>query len=237
MTGGARPVVQRPRARPRCSPAFNALGRRLTPSDYAERIQRQARRGRQPARAGPSTGCCPCKVIGFGVGLVARPAPRPAHGRSAFRVRRSGVVVVASLLGYYGPNLYLYQKGYDRTQQMQRDLPDAIDLLTISVEAGLGFDAALRPGGAQHRRPAGRASSPGCCRRCRSAWAAPSALRALGERTNLARPPLASSRAMVQADAFGIPVGQVLRVQSAEIRRQAPAAGRGEGPEGARSRS
>ena len=46
-------------------------------------------------------------------------------------------------MGYFGPNLYLYQKGADRTARMQKDLPDALDLLTISVEAGLGFDSAL----------------------------------------------------------------------------------------------
>jgi hypothetical protein len=54
-----------------------------------------------------------------------------------------GGVMLLSVAGYMAPNMYLYQLGYDRTQKIQRALPDAIDLLTISVESGLGFDAAL----------------------------------------------------------------------------------------------
>jgi len=53
-----------------------------------------------------------------------------------------GFVVIASLAGYLGPNMYLHQQTYDRSEKVARALPDAIDLLTISVESGLGFDAA-----------------------------------------------------------------------------------------------
>ena len=121
------------------------------------------------------------------------------------------------LAGYMAPNMYLYQKTYDRSEKLQRELPDAIDLLTICVESGLGFDAAVPAGGPQHRRARWPTSSPGCCRRCRSAGAAPTRCARWRDRTNL--PDLRSFvSAMVQADAFGIPIGQVLRVQSSEIR-------------------
>ena len=53
-------------------------------------------------------------------------------------------VVGATAVGWLGPNLYLYQKVYDRSAKMQRELPDAIDLMTISVESGLAFDAAVQ---------------------------------------------------------------------------------------------
>ena len=54
------------------------------------------------------------------------------------------MVVGVVVAGFFAPNLYLYQRAYDRSARMQRELPDAIDLLTISVESGLGFDAAVQ---------------------------------------------------------------------------------------------
>lgn len=127
-----------------------------------------------------------------------------------------GVVVIASLAGYMAPNFYLYQRAYDRTEQLQRELPDAIDLLTISVESGLGFDAAT----AQVARNTTGPLSGEFARMLQEMQIGKSrgdALRGLAERTQV--PEVRSFvSAMVQADAFGIPVGQVLRVQSSEIR-------------------
>jgi tight adherence protein C len=126
------------------------------------------------------------------------------------------LVILAALGGYQAPNFYLYQRGYNRKEQLQRDLPDAIDLLTISVESGLGFDQAVQQVARNTEGPLAdefaRMLQEMQIGRSRS-----SALRQLGERTDL--PELrAFVSAMVQADAFGIPVGQVLRVQSSEIR-------------------
>ena len=45
--------------------------------------------------------------------------------------------------GYVLPNVLLYNAGEKREKLMRNALPDAMDLLTISVEAGLGFDAAV----------------------------------------------------------------------------------------------
>jgi tight adherence protein C len=126
------------------------------------------------------------------------------------------IVVLAAVAGYMAPDFYLYQRAYDRTEKLQKALPDAIDLLTISVESGLGFDAAVQQVARNTEGPLAeefaRVLQEMQIGRGRSA-----ALRSLAERTNM--PDIrAFVSAMVQADAFGIPVGQVLRVQSSEIR-------------------
>jgi tight adherence protein C len=51
---------------------------------------------------------------------------------------------VGLAFGWFGPELLLRSKTRARQKQIQRALPDALDLLVISVEAGLGFDAAIQ---------------------------------------------------------------------------------------------
>jgi tight adherence protein C len=54
------------------------------------------------------------------------------------------LVIVASVLGFVYPQLYLSQRIKKRQKNVRRAMPDALDLLTICVEAGLGFDAAIQ---------------------------------------------------------------------------------------------
>jgi tight adherence protein C len=49
-----------------------------------------------------------------------------------------------ALFGWFAPDLLLRSKTRTRQQQIKRSLPDALDLLVISVEAGLGFDSAIQ---------------------------------------------------------------------------------------------
>jgi tight adherence protein C len=154
------------------------------------------------------------KVVGIGLGVGAGVAFGLLLGFGAIKlIMATGA---GGLLGYYAPNLYLHQKGHDRTAQLQRALPDALDLLSISVEAGLGFDAALAQVARNTEGPLAQELAR-VLQEMQIGLGRSAALRALGERSTL--PDLRSfTSAMVQADSFGIPVGQVLRVQSAEIR-------------------
>jgi tight adherence protein C len=58
-------------------------------------------------------------------------------------MQRLLVIVVAFVLGYSLPSVYLGSKISARQKDIIKALPDALDLLTICVEAGLGFDAAM----------------------------------------------------------------------------------------------
>jgi tight adherence protein C len=62
-------------------------------------------------------------------------------GEPGYAIIFGGVGVV---FGWFGPDLLLRSKTQARQKQIQRALPDALDLLVISVEAGLGFDAAIQ---------------------------------------------------------------------------------------------
>ncbi len=125
-------------------------------------------------------------------------------------------MVAALVVGFFAPNLYLYQKSHERAERLQRDLPDAIDLLTISVESGLGFDAALQQVARNTEGPLAEELSR-VMREMQIGQGRADALRAMGERTTVGDLRTFVG-AMVQADSFGIPVAQVLRVQSAEMR-------------------
>jgi tight adherence protein C len=126
------------------------------------------------------------------------------------------VVVGATVVGWLGPNLYLYQKTYDRSNRMRRDLPDAIDLMTISVESGLAFDAAVQQVARNTDGPLADEFSR-VLREMQIGKGRAEALRSLADRTNV--DDLKSFvTAMVQADSFGIPIAAVLRIQSSEMR-------------------
>ena len=192
---------------------FVGLGRRLTPNDYSERIQRKLDVAGNPA-GWTVDRIVSLKVVGIGVGAAAGLLLAVVMDWSLARTLL--VAAIGGVAGYYGPNLYIYQKGHERTERMQRELPDALDLMCISVEAGLGFDAALSQVARNTEGPLSQELAR-VLQEMQIGLGRAAALRALGERSVI--PELRSfTSAMVQADAFGIPVGQVLRVQSEEIR-------------------
>jgi tight adherence protein C len=192
---------------------FTGIGKRISPSGHSNSIKKKLDVAGNPAgwsvervEALKFVGVLGGSAIALGFALLVGLTFAPA----------AAVIAGGAVAGYFGPNMYLYQKGYDRTAKMQKELPDALDLLTISVEAGLGFDSALSQVARNTDGPLadefGRVLQEMQIGLGRAA-----ALRALGERSTL--PDLRSfASAMVQADSFGIPVGQVLRVQSDEMR-------------------
>ncbi|HET7688784.1 MAG TPA: type II secretion system F family protein [Nocardioidaceae bacterium] len=189
------------------------LGKKLTPSDHAERIRNRLEVAGNPP-GWTIDRVTSMKFIGFAAALVLSllitMLMQLALGPTL------AICVVASVLGYLAPNMWLYQKGYDRTEKIQRAIPDALDLLTISVESGLGFDAALAHVARNTEGPLAEEFAR-VLQEMQIGLGRGAALRALGERTHVSELK-GFVAAMVQADALGIPIAQVLRVQSSEIR-------------------
>jgi tight adherence protein C len=133
----------------------------------------------------------------------------------------SGMLSVASvpfmgLFCYLIPGAGLGQKAISRQEAIQRALPDTMDLLTISVEAGLSFDAAL----AHVRRKVPGPLSDEIGRMLQEVQLGVprvDAFRHLADRTSVEELK-AFVLAMVQADIFGVSVAKVLRSQARDLR-------------------
>lgn len=189
------------------------LGRRLSGADAEERIQRKLDFAGNPrdwtvnrVMSGKVIGAATMTPVGFALSLLL----------GVSMITQILMVAIFTMVGFFIHDLYLYQAAYDRSGQLQRDLADAIDLLTISVESGLGFDAALQQVAVNTGGPLAEEITR-VLREMQIGKSRSAALRGLAERTNVADVQTFVS-AMAQADAFGIPVSQVLRVQSHELR-------------------
>jgi len=121
-----------------------------------------------------------------------------------------------ALAGFFLPDLLVYNSGVKRQEQIQKALPDALDMLTVSVEAGLGFDAALSQVARNTEGPiAGEFFR--VLQEMQIGKSRTDALRGLGERTTVMDMRTFAS-AIVQADTLGIPIANVLREQAKEMR-------------------
>jgi tight adherence protein C len=122
------------------------------------------------------------------------------------------------LLGFFAPELRLYSIGIERRQEIGLQLPDVLDQMSIAVNAGLGFDAAMsrvaRNGKGELATELVRTLQDiqvGMVRR--------DAYNDLAERTGVEKLER-FVRAIIQGEAYGIPLSDVLTAQADELRRE-----------------
>lgn len=119
-------------------------------------------------------------------------------------------------LGILMPRMFLQRRIADRLHLIQRQLPDVLDLLTVAVEAGLGFDAACDKVVEKMRGPIPDEFGL-TLRHMRMGQSRRDAFKGMAERVD--HPDLnAFISAIVQADQLGVSIGQVLRIQSEQLR-------------------
>src|SRR6266508_6414893 len=137
----------------------------------------------------------------------------------------SGILFTVAFagIGFIGPDFFISQKIRSRRETIRAQLPDALDLLAVSVEAGMGFDGAVAKLVEQMEGPLIEEFEL-TLSEMRIGEGRPEALRKMADRVGT---PEVSGfvRAIVQADQFGISLGRILRVQAADtrLRRQAAA--------------
>lgn len=120
------------------------------------------------------------------------------------------------VFGFFLPDLLVINKAQHRSEMIRKALPDSIDLLTISVESGLAFDAAMAQVAQNTDGPLAEEFTR-VLKEIQIGSGRSTALRALSDRTDVDDLQIFLN-SMVQAEKLGIPIADVLRVQSGEIR-------------------
>ena len=122
------------------------------------------------------------------------------------------------IVGFMAPDFYLGNKAGGRGKNILDTLPDALDLLTISVEAGLGFDAALVKVTEKLKGPLSEEFKRAAAEQ-RIGKSRQEALRGITDRVDQ-RELKSFISAIIQADQLGVPMSKVLRIQSEQMRME-----------------
>ncbi len=191
---------------------LGALARRVTPDGMIRLLDRQHAQAGRPA-AWPVDRLLVLKLLYLPIALLAD-VVLVIGGRTSPLLALLGLVT--SLVIYFLPELLLYSRGMERRETIQLELADTLDQMTIAVEAGLGFDSAMARAAQNGKGPLAEELTR-TLQDIRMGQSRRQAFEALARRTNvvdLRR----FIRAILQADAFGISIGDVLRTQANEMR-------------------
>lgn len=219
LTGGlaldARQALLARSARERAvGPAVEHLAeraRRLTPVGVLHALERRVLLAGTPA-GWPMERVLAAKLVfalvGLGMGAL-RLVAAPSFGRLL-------IAGGATALGFFGPDIALYNSAQKRQDAIRRALPDTLDQLTIGVEAGLAFEAALSRVGRTGSGPLAD-EIVRTLQDVQAGMGRADALRRLTDRTDV--PDLRHFvTAVLQAESYGVPMAKVLRVQAGEQR-------------------
>ena len=189
---------------------LRGLALRLSPSGITAKLQRRLDLAGNPGRWTPDR-----ILAAKGLGLIGLAVLGALCG-----LRSPGLLIlfaaVGGAAGFFLPDILLYNSGQKRQAKIQVALPDALDMLTVCVEAGLGFDAALAQVARNTDGPLAAEFSR-ALQEMQIGKSRSQAFRALADRTTVPEVRTFVS-ALVQANDLGIPIAKVLREQAKEMR-------------------
>jgi tight adherence protein C len=189
---------------------FAGLAGRLTPANYGRSLQHKLDLAGNP-RDWKAERVLAFKGFGLAVGLALGALMGAKHG-----VLLLFLPLLIGAFGFFAPDIWVRNLGERRQIEILYGLPDALDMMTVCVEAGLGFDAAL----SRVATTLDGAMASECSRvlqEMQFGMSRSEALRAMVQRTDVAELRTFVS-ALVQSTNLGISVGDVLREQSNEMR-------------------
>jgi tight adherence protein C len=188
---------------------FRSLALKLSPSGASESMTRRLNLAGNPGAWTAE------RIMGAkGVGLLLGAVLGVAFG--GLSIKGLLICAGAAAAGFFLPDLLLMNAGQKRQEQLRRGLADALDMLTVCVEAGQGFDAALL----QVARATTGPISGEFARVLSEIQIGKSrgqAFSSLAARTTVNEAKTFVS-ALVQADRLGLPIANVLREQSNQMR-------------------
>jgi tight adherence protein C len=190
------------------------VARRVTPIDARDRIARKLLLAGSPA-GWDAERVLAFKIIGLVAGVIGALLVSSVIGSVSPFIR----IVLFGLLGFVGflaPDSMLSRRVDERQREILRTLSDTLDLLTISVEAGLSLNAAI----AQVVQNVPGVLSSEFARMLQEIQLGvprADAFRNLAERTDVDELN-AFALAMIQADVFGVSIASVLRTQAQQLR-------------------
>jgi tight adherence protein C len=186
---------------------------RMTPAQTVERTRQKLELAGMPHRIGPAEFLAARYILGVIFGVVMLVFLGPS---SLSTFRKLLLIPAVTGLGFFLPVMWLGSRTRNRQSEIVRSLPDALDLLTICVEAGLGFDAAMQKVAAKWQNELSVAFSRvlqeiqlGKLRR--------EALRAMADSMDV-RDVSTFIAAVIQADQLGVSISKVLRIQADQMR-------------------
>ena len=189
---------------------MRALAGRLSPSGTGERLVRQLDSAGNPkswtvesVMGAKGAALVVCGVLGVFLG-------------GGFAPKGLLIMVVAGAVGFFLPDLLLYNLAVKRQEELRRGLADALDMLTVCVEAGQGFDAALMQVARSVTGPvAGEFTR--ALQEIQLGKPRGEAFASMARRNNVSELRTFVT-ALVQADRLGLPIGGVLREQAHQMR-------------------
>ena len=188
---------------------------RVTPKHYVEQLDKSLREAGNPMNLNANS------CISMQIGAIIIEIIGVISIWIAFAVPVSKIMLILSaLIGltYIFPGLYLKQLIKERQHEIEKSLPDAIDLLTVSIEAGLSFDGAMSK---LVEKMSGVLVSEFAIvlKEMKMGISKRDALKSMIERVPVANL-ITFVGAIIQADQLGVSIGNVLRIQSNIMRQK-----------------